>query len=495
MLEPTEPFEVFGAEETQQPLPETVIQPAVRREGRVRLGLGIGACLLATAAAGAALEASHGHDGSITHRMPFIAAAQRVVEDVTPGLEDAGLLAFPLTIAGIGAVELAARRNRKLAQIDTLSSTDITDGSRHLRGPIGRTATFSLIVATGAGALGGFVGSLSTEISNGPNRPIMALFNTLAPGTQSLIVENGQVEPMVESSLSPQLAQRVERVAVADGVTATPFDIHLGSYTSKTTSGTDVTIAVKSVKDSTLASKTGCSDIPIFIDTAANVPTGARIAVDGVPATVEGHISDTSATNRITVVASEQSLKDCIELDPNAPDYGLLLNTSEAQARQILAAANRLLDAPAAAISTGEFIGNSEKFWKNNVEALVGILAMVALGVSGVSMSGATRQRLLQDRKYWAQNLSQGVPESTVRAVELLRAAKVGAKAAVISAPVSLGLTLLGADTVMPGFGAGVGLREAALGAAVATIGSVGGAAVQLIKPSKTINIREETRV
>lgn len=492
MAEPTEPV---SFEEFEPPVPEVVIPQATRHDARVRFGLGVGACLLAAAAAGAALEAGQGHDGNITHHMPFVATAQRVAENVTPSLEDLGLFVFPAALAGIGAVELAARRNRRLAQIDTLSSTDITDGSHHLKSRVGRAATVSLIVTTGAGALGGFVGSLSSEISNGPNRPIVAMLGNMAPGAQSMIVENAQAEPMVESSLNPQLVKKVEQVAATDGISATPFDMHLGSYKTKTTSGTDLTIAVKTVKASPLALGAGCSDIPVLIDTAANVPTGAHIAVDGVPATVEGHITNASATNRITVVTSEQALKECIEQDPNAPDYGILLNANEAQARQILAAANRLLDAPAAAIPTEQFIGNSEDFWKNNVEALVGILAMVALGVSGVSMSGATRQRLLQDRKYWGQNLSQGVSENTIRAVELLRAAKVGAKAAVISAPVSLGLTLLGADTVMPGFGAGVGLREAALGAAVTTIGSVGGAAVQLIHPSKTINVREETRV
>jgi hypothetical protein len=473
-----------------------VVQELSDRDGRHSLVKGVAAGGLAMGGALGIWQVAHGHDMSVAESVPFSPVVQTVAEHVDSGLEDAGL-AFPVVAAGIGLVRVRARRNPQLQQLDILSSgTPITDGSARTKNRAGRAVTISAAVTTAAASLGGFIGSIGTEVSTGDLRPINAMYSMDPHGAQSIIGENSDIEPMVQSSLNRKLEENLEQGAAADGVETTPFNLNLGSYIYDNHTGNTLTVAMQAF-DATnpeLTPKFGCSDIPVLIDTSAHVPIGQHITLDGVTAEVVGDIPGTaSSTNRIGIVTSTEVLKSCIEQDPDAPDYGLILNASPEAARRLLAAADRDGNIPAAALSTEQFLENSENFWDNNVEALVGVLALAALLVSGVSMAGATRQRLLQDRGYWAQNLSQGVPDSFIRKVELFRAAKTGVNATVAGVLPAFALSM-GADAAIQGFNASMGVREAALGTAVALLGSASGAALSTLNPEKTISIREETR-
>jgi hypothetical protein len=470
------------------------IRAATVRDGNHRIAKGIATGGLAIGALCGVVEVAHGHNLTVTQDVPFSRDIQTATEHIDPLLEDAGL-SFPVAAGAIGLVQVRARRNKRLAQMDTLSSgshiTAVPNGSKN---KVSRTLTVSAAITTSAAALGGFIGSIGTGVDTGNLRPIEHVLEQANPGAQSIIGETADIEPMVQSNLSPRLQKAIEQEASDSNIIATPFDLNLGSYRYRNNGGgTELTIATPVPAGSVLEPKFGCTDIPILIDNQARVPVGERIALDGVEAQVVGHIAGASSMNRIGVVTSSEALKNCIEQDPDAPDYGLMLNVSPDKAKQLLAVANKIINAPAAALSEQEYLGNSKQFWVDNVEALVGILALVSLGVAEVSMQGATRQRILQDRRYWAQTLSEGVSENFLRGTELLRAAKTGVGATVAGVVPAFGLTLL-ANTAIPGFSTGLGLREVSLGASVSTLGSLIGAGVSVIKPSKTIAIREETR-
>ncbi len=471
-----------------------------RTESRNRIIIGAG-MLAAAAAVTLGIASGSAEDHRVEYDVSYSPTAQAAVNSVDKVLIEVGKITFPLSIAAVAAVKLGSRRNSKLRAMDRESSQELSDDGTRKKGRSRKVlsaiaAGTMPAVATGAVGLAAFTEAISTEVGTGPNRPIEKIFDEIAPAGTTLIVGFEGAMPMVESSVSRGLVGSVRQEAVARGVDTTILAQNLGQMTFEGEDRSDLVLGFQQLPDSELAwnASNGCLEpIPVSVDEAADIPVGSEVLLNGTPAIVVDTIEGTSAINRIGVVMDREAMATCLAKNPESPDHAVLLDTDVETAEEILASANTTQES-SAVITEQRYLENSEKFWEANVKPITNVLALVSGAVAIVSMAGIMSSRLLRNRRELAAKMAAGVSDNYLRATELLRATKDGIVASVAGTAIAAASTPM-ANALASGFHASIGLREIAVGFAVGTVGSVGGALARLVRLRKTINPSESTRV
>lgn len=474
------------------------------REDNKSLRYGAGMLLFAGALTTAvALGRQTDTDDKLVTDVPFVPVAQEVVESIDDVLSTAGSILLPLSVGAIAGAKIGGRYSPLLRSADLASSQELTDdGKRRVAAPrrfLRSVAAGSIpAIATTAVGVGSVMASVGEEISTGPSRPIETMFDSIpGDGELQVVVQDAAASPMLESNISRELTGRIVQEADARGVQATPVDLFLPSITYEELDLSALVVGSEQEQDSPLLHDTealGCEGIPIAVDSAADIPVSSTLEISGVPAVVVDERSGTSAINRIGVEVSREVYAACFEKNPQAPDDMVVLSTDAQTAQEIFDAANEGLGEPATVISDNEYIQNSEDFWTANSKPVTNVLALMSTGLAFVSMAGIAGARMLRNRREWATKLAQGVSDNQLRLTELLRAVKDGTVASVV------GVT--GATLVAPainflesGLRVGMDFRSAMVGCAVGIIGSVGGTLHKVLRPRKTIDPAEHTRI
>jgi hypothetical protein len=460
----------------------------------------IGGGFLAAAAASAyGIYQGVQSDERLAVDMPYIQEAQDAVNSVDGIVQTIGEGGLVLALGTIGAVKMSSRWNSTARAIDFASSKEMTNDGNHQPG-IARRALQSTfagnipVIASVGVALGTFTGAIGTEVSEGPSRPIEA-FDQFAPG-DAMVVQYEGAMPMVQSNVNNKLAAAVRAEAAKRNVKTTPLSLNLGTMvTPDKQSFSDLAVGLDVPEGSPLDWKPaeGCQMIPVQIDKTAGLHNGDKVNLNGIDAKVVGELEGSSAINRVGIAMDHEAMKECLEQGSNIGDHAIILDTDQATADQILTTANAELHAPAAVITKEEYKHNSEEFWVSNVKPITNILALSAIGAVLMSLGGNLRARLLRKRREWATDFARHISENKMRGVELLRSAKDGVLASVVGVTAATAITPA-ANSIVAGFHAGVGFKEAMMGAGVGIIGSIGGAAAKLFRPRKTINPKEYTR-
>ncbi len=452
-------------------------------------------------AAGAAIwgitQGNHS-EGHITADMPFISEVQTGVTQIDDVIKTVGEVGLVTALTTVGGVKLASRWSSTARAVDFASSQEMTNDGNHNPGVARRIlqSTFAgnvPVIASVGVALGTFTGAISTEVSEGPSRPIEAL-GAMAPG-DSMVVQYPGAMPMVQSNVNAGLSSAVQAEANRRHVRSTSVGLNLGTMvTQDGQSLSDLSIGMSFPEGSPLDWKPtdGCELIPVAVDKSARVDNGERVNLNGMEAKVVDQINGASAINRVGILIDKDAQKNCLEQNPDSGDHAVVLDTDPKTASEILEAANPN-HAPATVITKDDYEKNSEEFWVSNVKPITNVLAVAAAGAVILSLGGNLRARMLRNRREWAADFARHVSNNKMRAVELLRGTKdailasgIGITAAILITPV--------ANTIVAGFRAGVGYKEAMIGAGVATVGSIFGTLARVIHPRKTINPREYTR-
>lgn len=435
-------------------------------------------------------------DQKLAVEMPFSQEVQHAVSRVDDVLAEVGKYSLIVGAGAIGAVKLAGRRNMALREIDFASSHEMSD-DRPKKGAARRALQHTFtdkvpVIASVGVALGTFTGGIGTEVSEGPSRPIEA-FGTVAPG-DSMITQYKEAMPMTQSNVNEAVVAAVQKEAAERGIRATSLNLNLGVTTTQANeSFPNLTLGTDMPEGSPLDWKSadGCVRIPIAVDTSSGFKVGQSLQMNGVETVVADTAEDMSAINRVGTVMDKEAMNQCLE-QGTTTTHAVVLDTDKQTAGDILAEANPG-QKPAAVISKDDYKANSEDFWESNSKPITNILSLAALGTVLVSLGGTVYARLVRNRREWAMDLARGVSENQLRSTELLRSTKEGVLASVLGIPMGAAATV-GSNAVVSGFNAGMGYKEAMIGAAVGIAGSIGGAAIRLVRPVKLIDVKENTR-
>lgn len=466
------------------------------RSGRIRAAVGLGFIASGIAASGLLIAGTF-DDERFSREVPFNETAQNVVNGVDDVLSTAGMIAVPAAAVGIGAIKLGAYRNKRLTSIDKRSSQELSDDG-HSRPNIARRALRTVgagsmpVVVSASAAVGALTAGIGTEITEGPSRPITA-FDQFADGG-SMITQYETAMPMLESKLSENLVATVQAEAAERNIDTTAISLGLNSLEHGGSARTALTLGIEADKLPDQLQLASCDTVPIFVDEAAHIATGASVKINGVDSYVVGQAEDISATNRVGVVMSQEALELCVNKNPETQSHAVILDTDLVTTQEILGEANSFFQETATAISKEQYVDNSEDFWESNVKPITNTLALVGLMTSFVAMGGSAVSRMLRNRRELAAKLAAGESVNRFRVTELVRAAKDGLVGSTVGVTVAAALTVP-VNALESGMRAGLGVKEAMVGYAVGLLGTMGGTLLHIVRPKKVVDPSEHTRV
>ena len=442
-------------------------------------------------------EASH---FKFDRPMPYIETLQRDINNIDNVLETVGIAAFILGVAGIATLKLGAQKDTRLQVIDQWSSRNMSEDRLNPNRSASKRAleaTFAgripVMTCIGAG-LAVFAGSIGSEVSDGPQRPIEKALASFTSG-ETMIVNYAGAMPMVESNVPRQVADNVVRETTKQGIKASVLDENLGVLTKGAQQLSDLAIGVQLPQNSPISwnIEKGCKSIPIGIDVGAGIELGQKVEVNGVSAVVAQKIPGISATNRVGVVMEQSAMATCLRGNENAPVHAVIVDAAPEKVQELVNQAN-VGHVPLAVITKAQYLNNSQKFWESNVKPITSVLALFA-GIFASAVAGSKmRESLVRDRREWAAKLVNGNSQAMIRATEFTRVLKDGVLATIIGGGIATFATPVVVNTLESGFQASVGLKEFAVGSAIAIAGSIAGALKSLVNPKKIIRPEESLR-
>lgn len=492
---PTEPIPVM-----EQPAPSA----SKHRHSSLERAVIGGAFLGAATAATVGIYFGEGSDERAALPMPYFQTGQEVVTGIDDALQKVGEVGLVIALGTIGGVKIAAQRDSRRGSIaraiDVASSKEPTTDGNHEPGRTRRGLQKAFAgkvpaVASVGVALGAFTCAIGTEVTEGPSRPIRA-FQEVLPG-EAMIVQYEGAMPMVQSNVSAELSAAARAEATRRGIASIPLDLNLGMMiTPEGRPLTDLTVGLDVAPGSPLDWKPaqGCEMIPLKVDESANVTKEATVRVNGMTAKVVDHLHDSSAINRVGLAMDREAVNTCLEQSSGVSgDHAVVLDTDPETAKDILKVANADLREPGVVITKQGYIENSEKFWEANGKPVTNVLGLVSLAAVLISLGGNLNARVLRNRRELAADIARRIPISRLRFTELLRSTKDGVLATAIGVPAAMVATPV-ANTLVAGFRAGIGYKEAMMGAAVGLIGAWLSNILPLARLRKTVNPQEHTR-
>ncbi|MDL2341820.1 MAG: hypothetical protein QFB87_01945 [Patescibacteria group bacterium] len=432
--------------------------------------------------------------------MPYIETLQRDINNIDNILEGVGIAAFIGGLTGIAALKLGAQKDTRLQVIDQWSSRNMSEDRLNPNRSVAKRtleATFAgripVMTCIGAG-LAVFAGAIGGEVGNGPQRPIEKALATFAPG-ETMVVNYAGAMPMVESYVPRSIADSIIATAAKRGIKANIMDEDLGILSKGQQNLSDLSIGVQMPLNSPLSwgVKDGCYNVPVAVDKSAGMKLGETIRLNGVSAVVRQQLEGISATNRVGVVMEQEAMAACLRGGVEAPVHSVVVDAAPSVVQEIVDTANPTRF-NVAVITKNQYLDNSKKFWESNVKPITSVLALFA-GVFASAVAGSRmRESLVRDRREWAAKLVNGNSQAMIRATEFTRVIKDGVLASIIGGGIAAFATPVVVNTLESGFQATVGLKEFAVGSAIAIAGSIAGAFKSLINPKKIIRPEESLR-
>ena len=497
-------FSDAATTESEQTLANQALDQLERsdnREHRFRK-IAAGAFLAGTALTVLGIASGEASQLRFDKPMPYVETWQRGVNNIDNILEGVGIVSFIAGAGVISAIKFGARKDVRLQVVDQWSSRDMSEDRLNPNRSVSKRVletTFAgrlpVMACIGAG-LAIFASSIGSEVADGPQRPVMKVMAEFAPG-ESMLVNYPGAMPMVESAVSRTLANKLIETAAKKHIKAEILDENLGVLTKGKQNLSDLSIGVTVPSDSVLKwnPEASCALIPIIIDKTAGIDMqdGAIVHLNGVQAVVKGEVSGISATNRVGVIMDQNAMAECLKKSAEATVHAVVIDTSPAEVTKMVDEINTNHDT-VAVITTEQYLNNSQKFWESNVKPITSVLALFA-GVFASAVAGSRmRESLIRNRREWSTKLANGNSQAMIRATEFTRVLKDGVLASIVGGGVATVMTPVVVNTLESGFQASVGLKELAVGSAIAIAGSIAGAFKSLVNPKKIIRPEESLR-
>lgn len=474
-----------------------------RHEHRVR-AFAAGAILATTVAVGWAVQTGAADHVRFNHPMSYSETAQKAViksEDVAKTI---GIAAFILGGLGVAAVKggglLNTDSSNVLKTIDQWSSRDMSEDRLYPKRSFSKKtleAVFAgripLMASLGA-LLAVFSTALSTEVSEGPQRPIVYALDKLTPGDTMLVNYDG-VMSMVDSTVPKNLADKMIKEAEAHHISAKIFDKSLGVITANSISLTDTAIGIAVSPNSPIyfGANSRCDNVPITVDKTSSFKMGQNVEVNGVSAVVKQREAGLSASNRVGVLMDQTAMARCLHHDKDAPVHSVVFDSNVPIISKILESVASD-DNNVKLITKEKYLQNNLTFFESNVKPLTVVLSLVAGIVASAAAGYKVKESLIRNRREWAAKLASGNSEWVVRSTEALRLIKDGMLGTIVGGTAAAIATPFVVNSLESGFQASIGLREIAVGAAVAIGGSLAGGFKTLLHPKKIIRTEESLR-
>lgn len=414
----------------------------------------------------------------------------------------------PVVAAGALAAgayyKIEEKMGSRSATIGELSKTeysgvdDIVESSQgrstlvnRIKSKIGRGTGLAALAVVLTGATSG----VEHEISNGPQRPIDAMYETITPGakSRSMILQAENNTFMDDSDIKKTQMDGFVDYARERGVEVVPFDKKLFNIEGRSA----LQISIPDEKYRVMTQKTGefaCKDASVIIDTTVNKNIGETVSINGYNLTVAGKEKGIAQMNRSIGIMSDRAMRECIQSETDDSYFGALVPNTDPEALKKLMKESQMFDDEAlAAIPQEHFEDANRKFWRANGTPI--LLQLIAyIGMFGGAAAAAQRASSLQRnaREIGILNAS-GVSMKNIQKVEDRRALRETMKATVLGAPfmpVVAGVF----NMAEVGLKVGVGVREIAVGFTVALGANVIGARRSVKKFSKDLNTSQAVK-
>lgn len=429
-------------------------------DGRsVRLGLFAGAfCVAMTAGAqtaginmGELMQSLPSFNG-ITPDVPVFDEITRGMGTAAEALRDVA----PVVVAGTGAAMAALHirhrddrqwaRMRSMARVSDYSGSDTVSGStesatKRASGRLRRALAGTALAAT---AIVTVTAGIEHEVSHGPTRAINQTVRLLSPSDSepALFVQNQGAMFMNNSYVPRQPANSFIESAAEQGISARPFNRELVDLRSGRGNNSRTALVVgmptqdfNAMIGRQTESGSDCSVMPVIADEASNTDIGDRITLNDQPAVVAGKTSNASSMNRIGIVAAEADVAACIQENPEAPYYGLVVSGDADKATELLA--SHELGQNGVLLSSDQLKDNNKKFWQANGTPILLQMMGYVLGFGYIANRNERRASLEHNRKELGMLQAMGVRVKQLAVVENLRAVRETTIATAAAVPVA----------------------------------------------------------
>lgn len=499
----------------QEVIDPTAFEQYEAPEHRKRLAQ-VGTGVLAVGAAFAAYKFGM-YDDILDPTLVVQPGARPEIIDGLIGTNEALRTAAPVVAAAAivrGAqYKLASKMSSRSAMLDTLSKTEysgtdnLTDSpsDQSLIPRIKRKLTKGAGLATFAVILTGATSGVEHEISNGPQRPIDAMYEVITPGAESraTILQDRNVTFMDDSEIEKGKMDEFVDYAKEKDVTVVPFKKKLFNIEGQ--SALQVSIPDEQYKAITKQSgDLSCENPTIIVDDTIDKNVGEKVSVNGYQLTVAAKHEGMAQMNRSIGVLSEKVMRECVQKNTDSSYFGAIIPNKSPEEINKLMKESGVFDAILGSVDQREFqeamAGSSDhfdeanrKFWQKNGTAILLQLIGYIGAFSMVAISSQRRSELQRNVREIGILNASGVSMKTLREVEQRRALRQTFKATAMGAPF---VPVVGAvfNSAQTGLKVGVGIREIAVGTTVAWAASAFGGRLAIRKFSKDLNTSQAVK-
>lgn len=489
-------YDVFFSSPEVDELSNSLIKKENRKK---RLRTSIGAVILATMGLyGWSVLSGETNNLKITAAVSFSQTEQNIMDNLDSELSKLGEGLSFLALGSIGLMKIISARDKRISVIDQWSSKDMTsDGiSRHQKvsGFLEKTAAGKVpLVLAGGVLLGSMSSAIASAVTDGPKSAIQN-FTQSMPG-KTFVVEYPNNFTMTDGFITGSLATKIEQRSNQEGIKAFSFGFNLGELSFKQNNLSDLSLGLNVNKNSSLYYNVlqNCKNIPVFVDSSAHIPNKSDLSINGFSAIVVGQANRISATNRLGIEMSLTAMDDCLIKNNSHPVTGIVMNTSEKKARQIVNSSN-IHHEQISVISKSNYEENSINFWDSNVLPLISVLEIASLALVGVYAKQSSKEQITRLRREWAIKSASGVSDNMIRSTEILRALKNGTVATIVGGSLTMLLTPEIINSLILGINYSVDYKDLMVGSAIGIGGASIGAIINSINIKKLVDVPENTR-
>lgn len=409
--------------------------------------------------------------------------------------------------------KLAGKMSSRSAMLDTLSKTEysgtdnLTDssGDQSLVRRIKSKLTKGAGLATFAVILTGATSGVEHEISNGPQRPIDAMYEVITPGAESraTVLQDKNVTFMDDSEIEKEKMDKFVDYAKGQDVTVVPFKKKLFNIEGQSA----LQVSIPDEQYRAITGQTGemsCEDPTIIVDDTIDKNVGEKVSVNGYQMTIASKHEGMAQMNRSIGVLSEKMMRECIQKNTDSSYFGAIIpNKSPEEVSELMKNSgvfDKMLNSvdqrefqEAVAGSSDHFDEANRKFWQKNGTAILLQLIGYIGAFSMVAISSQRRSELQRNVREIGVLNASGVSMKTLQEVEQRRALRQTFKATAMGAPF---IPVVGAvfNSAQTGLKVGVGVREIAVGTTIAWAASAFGGKLAIRKFSKDLDTSQAVK-
>lgn len=388
-----------------------------------------------------------------------------------------GAIATSLYFSVSGRMNKKQRTLNKLSKVEYSGVDEINHSKRaDSHSVIGKTIEKGTKFRKGRGVaalailLTSATSGIEHEVSNGPLRPIDAMYTLADPtATANTMLLQGEANTFMDDSTidSIDMGEVVAAAALSD-ITIIPFNKVLMNINDKSALQISFPDEVFS-QMSGVTIDANCETVPVIVDETVGAKVGETIDINGVDAQVIGVEDNLAQMNRSIAIVSDTDMRDCLKDGTDASYFGAIVpNANEQQVREFLADNN--LQFEFGVTSEEEFKENNRDFWRaNGTPVLLQLIAYIAI-FGGFAAAGERKSALQRNAREIGMLNAAGVTMKDIRGIEDRRALRDTLVASIIAAP-AMPVLAAAFNAAELGMKVGVGPRELAVGGAV-TLGA-----------------------